>query len=591
MYLCNIYCNYEMKRTHINIVLKIIIAIISMVMIEACSYDSSYPKELTLADSAFIKGNYNLGDALLELCPKLINRSDKQQVHYMNLLRLEQAYMHGLLSENQIPLIDSLYSFYANYDDEKTAKTVLFIGEIYKKNGDYPSALDNYLKAKELAERSNSYVLCLVMKNLGDLYYVQRMFPQCIPYYEEYYRLSKTNNDTLRMAYGAFNMGRVYSIINNVDSAIFYYNQSMKLGKGHPQEGRIVPYAQNNLCDLYIQTEQFDKALEIMPRNDMNDANWAYWHYGQEHVDSAIYYFQKILGRFKWQGETEVLSHLAHLEEKRGDLNAALAYFKQLEVAMDSLRVQQKTEETLRTEARYNYDQIQQERDKLEKRNTEMKHLIWLLLVVILATVVVSLLIWRSYQQKRKASLARQQLLEHEKEEQQRQSQQKLEENRQKLAMLEQELAAARQQDDAPASERLRMEAEVLTSQNQNIEARQRRKEALLRELMNTALYQRLKAPAKEGAKKMTEAEWQQLATSLDEIYDQFSRRLLQLAKLSETELRICYLLKIKMPPAEIADILCKSKAAITLARRRMYEKLTATRGKAEQLDELILEL
>ena len=306
-------------------------------------------------------------------------------------------------------------------------------------------------------------------------------------------------------------------------------------------------------------------------------------------VDSTIYIIQEVLSKDRWQRDNELSGCLAFLKEKRVDLKTSLEYFKQLEITMDSLEMQQMEEETLGAETSCNGCQQQGKPGKWYS-GLKLRHYILIFWGILLVVFIYSGGL-KLERHEREASLARQQLLEHEKEEQQRQSQQKLEENRQKLAMLEQQLAAARQQDDAPASERLLMEAEVLTSQNQNIEARQRRKEALLRELMNTALYQRLKAPAKEGTKKMTEAEWQQLATSLDEIYDQFSRRLLQLAKLSETELRICYLLKIKMSPAEIADILCKSKAAITLARRRMYEKLTATKGKAEQLDELILEL
>ena len=128
----------------------------------------------------------------------------------------------------------------------------------------------------------------------------------------------------------------------------------------------------------------------------------------------------------------------------------------------------------------------------------------------------------------------------------------------------------------------------MLATENENIEARQRRKEALLKELKQTPLYQRLKAPAKEGDHHMSEADWQELSTRLDEIYE-LGPRLLGLARLSETELRICYLLKLGVAPAEIADILCRSKSAITLARQRMLVKLTGRRGKADMLDELIV--
>lgn len=579
--------------TKLKIHIALILALAAFT--SACTSEPPYyPVELTMADSAYMSGDYQRSDHLLEAYRPLPNNEQEHILNYHKLIELEQKFVYGILSPQDFSTADSLCRYYNENDtNEKYAKALLFLGDIIQKEGNYPLALKYYIRAQNQAFciAHDNRVLCLTSRKIGELYLKQQLFKKSIPHFQDYYHLATVNHDTLRMAYASRFMATVSIINQEVDSAVYYLKQSMELGKGHYRESELVPYAMCDLCDIYIQTEQFDKALEIMPRDSLNDGNWAYWHYGQEHVDSAIYYFQRLLGRFKWQGETEVLSRLAHLEEQRGDLRASLAYFKQLEVAMDSLKKQQKIEETLRTEAQYKYSQLQQEYSKPRKLNPKTKNLVVLGNIVFFLIVIYVVPALQSYRQKKKAALARQRLLEHEKEEQQRQSQQKLEENRQKLAQLEQELAAARQQDDSPASERLQMEAEVLASQNQNIEARQRRKEALLRNLMGTALYQRLKAPAREGTKKMTEVEWQQLATSLDDIYDQFTNRLLQLAKLSETELRICYLLKIKVPPAEIADILCKSKSAITLARRRMYEKLTATRGKAEQLDELIQEL
>ena len=339
-------------------------------------------------------------------------------------------------------------------------------------------------------------------------------------------------------------MGDVCVINQQVDSVIYYYNKSMELGKGLQQEKEIVPVSRTKLCDIYIQLEEYDKALEIMPRDSLNDGNWAYWHYGQNHVDSAIYYFRKTLGRFKWQGEVEVLGILAQLEEQRGDMKASLEYHRQLAAAEDSLKAQRQTEETLRTEAQHNYNNIQQERNQLEQKMEKLNLLLWLMCIIVVAISIVAVLLWRTRQQRKRAAVMQQHLIEKEKTEQQ---------------LLGQ-----------------------LQSGHQ---------ETLLLEFKKTALYQRLKAPAKEGTKKMSEAEWHQLANGIDDIYNNFTKRLLDLARLSETELRICYLLKINMPPSEIADILYKSKAAITLARKRMYRKLTGRNGTAEELDSLIAEL
>ncbi len=383
-------------------------------------------------------------------------------------------------------------------------------------------------------------------------------------------------------------MGIVSTINQEIDSIIYYYKEAIDLGRQLPNDNSIVTLAMYDLCDLYIQTEQFDKALELMPRDSLNDANWAYWQYGQHNLDSAAYYFQKTLGRYKWAGEVETLRILAEIEEQRGDLRASLGYYRRLAEAEDSLKVQQRAEETMRTEAQFNYTSIQQERDRLERRNTEQRHLLQLLIVLTVVVLLLALLVLLAYRKYRQKAQAVQEHLEKEREEQARQSSLQQEENRRQLDALQQQLDEARRQDDAARAERLQMEAEVLATENENIEARQRRKEALLKELKQTALYQRLKAPAKEGDLHMSEADWQELSTRLDEIYE-LGPRLLGLARLSETELRICYLLKLGVAPAEIADILCRSKSAITLARQRMLVKLTGRRGKADMLDELIV--
>lgn len=556
----------------------------------SCKERNSLPQELVLADSAYMQGDYLMGDVLLESVRKKYTQPDEEAWMYLQLITLERKCMHGELSYSDFSMADSLSRYYDQKSlCDKQAKALYFLGTIYYKNKDYPSAIDLLLKAKQLAVKCHdSRLLCLLSRRIGDVYFDQQVFDECIPYFKLYYQIAEQNKDTLRMAYSASRMGLVSTIKQDADSIEYYYKRAIELGKGLPQKEEIVDITISNLCDLYIQTEQFDKALELMPRDSLNDANWAYWHYGQHNLDSAAYYFQKTLGRYKWWGEVETLRILAEIEEQRGDLRASLGYYKRLAEAEDSLMVQQRAEETMRTEAQFNYTGIQQERDRLEHHNASLRQQNTLLGVVAVASIAVILLLWMTYRQRRRTVRERLERLEKEREEQARQSSLQQEENRRQLDALQQQLDEARRQDDAARAERLQMEAEVLATENENIEARQRRKEALLKELMQTPLYQRLKAPAQEGDLHMSEADWQELSTRLDEIYE-LGPRLLGLARLSETELRICYLLKLDVATTDIADILCRSKSAVSMAKQRMVMKLTGRRGKADMLDELIV--
>ena len=77
---------------------------------------------------------------------------------------------------------------------------------------------------------------CIISRTLGDVYFSQRMLDDCIPYYRAYYHLAAKNSDSLRLAYASLNMGKVYTIIGDADSAECSYKQAMAIAKGLPQE-------------------------------------------------------------------------------------------------------------------------------------------------------------------------------------------------------------------------------------------------------------------------------------------------------------------------------------------------------------------
>lgn len=95
-----------------------------------------------------------------------------------------------------------------------------------------------------------------------------------------------------------------------------------------------------------------------------------------------------------------------------------------------------------------------------------------------------------------------------------------------------------------------------------------------------------------EGSAKITGEQWKELQAAIDLTYPRFTDRLLTLhPKLSEIELRICYLIKISLPLKTIAQMLNRNNSAITNARTRMYKKLKGEEGKAKFFDQFIADL
>ena len=73
---------------------------------------------------------------------------------------------------------------------------------------------------------------------------------------------------------------------------------------------------------------------------------------------------------------------------------------------------------------------------------------------------------------------------------------------------------------------------------------------------------------------------WVSIQESLDELYADFTKRLLvQCPDLSETEQQICWLSKLGIQPSGIARILKLSRQAITNARSRITKKTASKEG------------
>ena len=186
----------------------------------------------------------------------------------------------------------------------------------------------------------------------------------------------------------------------------------------------------------------------------------------------------------------------------------------------------------------------------------------------------------------KQAELSREKRLRQEEENKRKQSEKQLTENLQQQAQLKQQLEKAEQ--DEETFKRLQTEADLLAAENQVIEARQKRHRLLLDEFQNSDLYRRIKQNTGNRDFKLSDEEWLQLSASLDNVYDDLTKRILNLANLNPTELRVVYLLKIGVQPADMATILCKSKSAISMIRTRMYEKIFGKPGTATALDEYI---
>lgn len=565
------------------------VAFLAICILSSCGHQrESIPRELVDIDSALMKGDYRKGAILLDEYEDQLSGDESEEIlMYHKLMRSFLRYRMGKES-NRISLMDSICNHY-DQEDTKTeyALSSLIIGDAYRRIKEYSESIEHLLKAEETALAiKNENILCWVYRQRGKVYYDQLMYEDAQYYFQKHDSLAMVLQDVRQMIMSAEEMGVVYTLKGDVDSTILSYKRSIDLAKSRKDSALFLPQTRARLHDIYIQIEEYDSVKNVMPRDSMNYDNWAYYYKGVGDVDSAIYYFHKCLHNYNAITDRRCLRELIGLEKNRGNLKEVVSLYEQLAVTEDSIRKLDKEVETKRTQARYDYEQMKQQRDELARKKERIDWIIGVSLSFILLLIVTAYLYLNNKWKDKQAELSREKLLRQEEENKRKQSEKQLTENLQQQAQLKQQLEKA--EHDEETFKRLQTEADLLAAENQVIEARQKRHRLLLDEFLNSDLYRRIKQNAGNRDFKLSDEEWLQLSASLDNVYDDLTKRILNLANLNPTELRVVYLLKMGVQPADIAIILCKSKSAITMIRTRMYEKIFGKSGTATALDEYI---
>lgn len=109
-------------------------------------------------------------------------------------------------------------------------------------------------------------------------------------------------------------------------------------------------------------------------------------------------------------------------------------------------------------------------------------------------------------------------------------------------------------------------------------------------ELYATEWYASLRQRLTEG-QHLGPKDWAEVERQVRRIHSGFRVRLYELHPMSETEFRVCLLLKLRIAPSLIATALCKDSSSISTIRSRLYAKVFGKKGSSKDWDEFIEKL
>lgn len=348
------------------------------------------------------------------------DNADTNKVIHSNFLCREYAKI-GLydsamyVSENALQLAQQLEF------ETGIAKCYNNIGIVYSIKGNYPQAIDNFLKALKINEAlKNKNGIAVLLGNIGNIYKIQDDYPKALFYYFKALKMTEELGDKASMANNLANLGVISKSQGDYPKALNYYFKSLKINEELGNKNGIADIFVNlgTVYDYQGKREEalkyYFKALKMSEELGnkrglvavLSNIGSIYSETGkfqeaEQYLKRAITIGNDI-GALDFIRKSEV--KLSELYDTTGRHKEALIHYKKAMALKDTIYSQENKKELVRKEMNYEFDKkeaiTKAENEKQQavakEKNRKQKLILVLVSCVLILVFVFAGFIFRS---------------------------------------------------------------------------------------------------------------------------------------------------------------------------------------------------
>lgn len=561
---------------------------------------------------------------ILEDMPMPSARRDKED-HALWCLLVTQAQYKQVMKISSDSLVRIAYDYYKpTKNSRRKAIAALYMGCINYDLGNIEEAMQYYLEGKTEVEKTDDYKTgYLIMFSLGKLYLFRDFADYALEACSAAYDYAvKDSNKRYQMTALRF-LARCYCLTNEFPKAIDTYNKCSSISLELGQKDGYYYETQNEIALVYSNSGNLEKSLVLsksLPVEYQSTVLIGKNYYYLNERDSAYIYLRKSLKTNSVYTKALIYEFLYKISDTPKYRKYLKTYCDSLLFYTDSVMSLDKGKEIIAYKEKYDHQKLitEQQRLKLEKADAQrMMFIITICLIVVIAVVAYF------YQKRlvRKETTIRKQseqlqdfmLQLHEYETRLMQNNRYMEELREQLSSRDNDSDERHEQQEQ--MERLGAENSRLQTTIQDLQKRigeyssrlsEARKDVeQLRSLSEESLKlkererrltdyvvdnHRLVAELRTRSRVLSESEWQELTQLCESTWGDFIHRLLAFCpQLTEQELRLCLLIRLRFGNAQLAAIFAVSPASISQKKFRLKKHLSES-GQGSFPEEMTLD-
>ena len=607
-----------------GLIISIIISLIS------CTHNKNYPTafqpELAKAEAMM----YRYPDSALHILQGIQPDipSENEQYATWALLMTQAQYKNQI--EQSDSLINIAYSYFTKHDNaQRKALALYYKGILRHESHHAEDALSFYLEAATEIEKTNDYQLgFLINSEVGLMYLYRKLNDYAMEYFEKAHHNAELSNNQTYIAFSFIYIARAFSQKKQYNKAIEYYEKAIKIGQvnNYPT---ILASAMNETSFLFLKTGENKKALQYakdcikIKKTDQRIFSLGDTYRYLKMYDSAYFYLNQACLSPNIHTARSAYQALFYISQEEKDYKKAVEYSNKLWFYQDSIGKTDRNKALIEMQEKYDQQKIINENNLSQIKKDRIIRNVLIALIILSFIIAIT-----NYLYQRKIVSQKQEILE--KEEKIRYFTMKIHENetlinRNKMRIeeltiqMEGSLEIKEQwkeqnkirQEIQQQNEMLKLEnnklqnhisnyAQSLKEKSKELEAMEhlseenqylhKREAFLCNQLINqTELFNKLKT-----TKYIDDQLWQEIKEKIDLLFDNYTKRLChQIPSLTDGDIQICCLIKLRFSNGDIANMLAISPTSVSKRKLRLKERIVqeiGSLGENQSLDLWLME-
>ena len=609
---------------HAGLIISIITSLISCTHNK--NYTTTFQPELAKAEAIM----YRYPDSALHILQGIQpdNPSDNEQYATWALLMTQAQYKNQI--EQSDSLINIAYSYFINQDNaQRKALALYYKGILCHESHHAEDALSFYLEATAEIEKTNDYQLgFLINSEIGLMYLYRKLNDYAMEYFEKAHHNAELSNNQTYIAFSFIYIARAFSQKKQYNKAIEYYEKAIKIGQvnNYPT---ILASAMNETSFLFLKTGENKKALQYVKdcikikKTDQRIFSLGDTYRYLKMYDSAYFYLNQASLSPNIHTARSAYQALFYISQEEKDYKKAVEYSNKLWFYQDSIGKTDRNKALIEMQEKYDQQKIINENNLSQIKKDRIIRNVLIALIILSFIIAIT-----NYLYQRKIVSQKQEILE--KEEKIRYFTMKIHENetlinRNKMRIEEltiqmegsQEIKEQWKeqnkirQEIQQQNEMLKLEnnklqnhisnyAQSLKEKSKELEAMEhlseenqylhKREAFLCNQLINqTELFNKLKT-----TKYIDDQLWQEIKEKIDLLFDNYTKRLYhQIPSLTDGDIQICCLIKLRFSNGDIAKMLAISPTSVSKRKLRLKERIVqeiGSLGENQSLDLWLME-